>query len=89
MFKKVREGIGPDLKSLMVGGAPLKPEIIKFFWDIGFDVWNAYGLTECAPGLAAGNEKTSSAEAVGIPIAGAKMRITPDSINSDGEVNCR
>ncbi len=85
MFKKVREGIGPDLKSLMVGGAPLKPEIIKFFWDIGFDVWNAYGLTECAPGLAAGNEKTSSAEAVGIPIAGAKMRITPDSINSDGE----
>lgn len=84
-FKKIRQGIGPDLKSLMVGGAPIKPELLQFFWDIGFDVWNAYGLTECAPGLAAGNEKTISSAAVGIPIAEAKMRITPDSYNSDGE----
>lgn len=85
LFKKVRDGVGPNLKSLLVGGAPLKKELIQFFWDIGFDVWNAYGLTECAPGLAAGNEKTIEAGAVGIPIATAKMRITTDSVNSDGD----
>ncbi len=85
LFRQVREGIGPNLKSFMVGGAPLKKELQQFFWDIGFDVWNAYGLTECAPGLAIGNEKTIKAGAVGIPIATAKMRITTDSVNSDGD----
>ncbi|HHX37965.1 MAG TPA: AMP-binding protein [Clostridiaceae bacterium] len=85
LFKNVRRGIGPNLKSFMVGGAPLKSNLLQFFWDIGFDVWNAYGLTECAPGLAIGNEKTITADSVGIPIAEAKMRITTDSINNQGE----
>lgn len=85
LFKKIREGMGPNLKSLMVGGAPIDPELMQFFWDLGFDTWNAYGLTECAPGLAAGNEKTITADSVGIPIAESKMRITPDSFNNKGE----
>lgn len=84
LFKKVRSAIAPNLKTLLMGGAPLKPELQKFFWDIGFDVWNAYGLTECSPGIAAGNEKTMELGTVGVPAALSNFRISPDSVNNEG-----
>ncbi len=84
MFQKVRAAIGPNLKTFLIGGAPLKPELQQFFWDIGFDVWNAYGLTECSPGIAAGNEKTMELGTVGVPAALSNFRISPDSVNNDG-----
>ncbi|MDO5733462.1 MAG: AMP-binding protein [Eubacteriales bacterium] len=84
LFKKVRAAIGPNLETLFVGGAPLPRDLEIFFRDIGFDVWNAYGLTECCPGIAAGNEKLMPVGSVGVPAALSEFRIRPDSFNNEG-----
>ena len=54
LLGKVREVFGGRMRLLVSGGAAIRPEIVKFFNDIGFIMIQGYGLTECAP-LAAAN----------------------------------
>ncbi|MGB6483870.1 MAG: AMP-binding protein [Candidatus Acidiferrales bacterium] len=46
IFPTVRKGMGPNLKALICGSAPLSVETPKFFMMLGIPVLQAYGLTE-------------------------------------------
>lgn len=46
MFPTIRKSIGPNLKALICGSAPLAVETQLFFMMIGIPVLQAYGLTE-------------------------------------------
>lgn len=46
MFPAIRENIGPNLKALICGSAPLAPETQLFFMMLGIPVLQVYGLTE-------------------------------------------
>ena len=46
IFPTVRKGLGPNLKALICGSAPLSVETQKFFMMLGIPVLQAYGLTE-------------------------------------------
>lgn len=48
-FKKVHAGLGPSLRTLVVGGAPLASETDKFFQGLGYKILIGYGLSETAP----------------------------------------
>ncbi len=49
IFKKVHEGLGGHLEVMVAGGAALNPEVGTFFYTLGFDVLEGYGMTEAAP----------------------------------------
>ena len=49
LFKDLHEVFGGRLRFLVVGGAALNPEIVTFFDDIGIQMSQGYGITECAP----------------------------------------
>ena len=49
IFKQIHEVFGGNLREIVCGGAPIRPEIANFFIDIGVDVINGYGITECSP----------------------------------------
>jgi len=49
VFKQIHEVFGGNLREIVCGGAPIRPEIAQFFTDIGIDVINGYGITECSP----------------------------------------
>jgi len=49
IFKQIHEVFGGNLREIVCGGAPIRPEIAQFFTDIGIDVINGYGITECSP----------------------------------------
>ena len=53
LLTKVRDVFGGRMRLLVSGGAPIRPEIMKFFNDLGFIMIQGYGLTECAPLAAA------------------------------------
>jgi long-chain acyl-CoA synthetase len=46
MFPAIRKGIGPQLKALICGSAPLSIETQLFFMMLGIPVLQVYGLTE-------------------------------------------
>ncbi|MCP6330166.1 AMP-binding protein, partial [Klebsiella pneumoniae] len=46
---KIRAGFGGRIKALVSGGAPLNPEIGRFFEAVGMMVLQGYGQTESGP----------------------------------------
>ncbi len=53
IFKSIYDNFGGDFRLLFSGAAALNPETLRGFMDLGFDVMQGYGLTECAPVVAA------------------------------------
>lgn len=49
LFKKVHVGLGGHLKFMIAGGAALNKEVGTFFYAIGFDILEGFGMTEAAP----------------------------------------
>ncbi len=49
LFKKVHQGLGWHLQFMVAGGAALNKEVGTFFYAIGFDILEGYGMTEAAP----------------------------------------
>ena len=49
LFKKVHKGLGGHLKFMVAGGAALNKEVGTFFYAIGFDILEGFGMTEAAP----------------------------------------
>ncbi len=49
LFKKVHDGLGGHLKFMIAGGAALNKEVGTFFYGIGFDILEGFGMTEAAP----------------------------------------
>ncbi|MBI2819335.1 MAG: AMP-binding protein, partial [Acidobacteria bacterium] len=46
VFRAIRKRLGPNLKALVCGSAPLPPETQQFFLMLGLPVLQVYGLTE-------------------------------------------
>lgn len=49
LFKKVHNGLGGHLRFMIAGGAALNKEVGTFFYAIGFDILEGFGMTEAAP----------------------------------------
>ncbi len=49
LFGELRGHLGGKLRTVICGGAPLDPELIRFFQALGIEVLQGYGITECSP----------------------------------------
>ncbi len=49
LFKKIHKGLGDHLLYMIAGGAALNKEVGTFFYLIGFDILEGFGMTEAAP----------------------------------------
>lgn len=78
VFSEIVSSLGGRLKEIICGGAAADPEIIKWFSDIGINVSQGYGITECSPLVAANPLVTVHAESVGLPIPNSRVKIVSD-----------
>jgi long-chain acyl-CoA synthetase len=46
IFRRIRSRLGPNLRAIICGSAPLAPETQQFFLMLGIPVLQVYGLTE-------------------------------------------
>ncbi len=49
IFNKVHQGFGGHLQYMIAGGAALNKEVGTFFYGLGFDILEGFGMTEAAP----------------------------------------
>jgi long-chain acyl-CoA synthetase len=83
-FRQIHRMFGFKFWAMVVGAAPLDPELEAFWGRLGFLVIQGYGLTETAPIVTLNHPFHSARGAVGKPIPGVEVRIA-----SDGEILVR
>ncbi|HYG76049.1 MAG TPA: AMP-binding protein [Planctomycetota bacterium] len=89
IFKEVHEAFGGKLRLFVSGGAPLAPEIYKFFKDFGITIAEGYGLTETSPVLTVNPLTAPKAGSVGPPVPGVEIKISNPDHTGIGEVLAR
>ncbi len=82
VFREIIENFGGKLKMFLVGAAPVEPEILQFFTDIGITSIQGYGMTECSPLITANRPSYYRNESAGIPLP--ELRLEVSNPNSDG-----
>jgi long-chain acyl-CoA synthetase len=78
VYSKLREALGGRIRALVSGGAPLAPELARFFYGAGMPIYQGYGLTESSPVIACNTPRANRLGSVGKPIPGVSVRIAED-----------
>jgi long-chain acyl-CoA synthetase len=78
VYRKVRAALGSRFRFAISGGAPLAKELAEFFWAVGVEVYEGYGLTETSPVIALACPSAWRLGTVGKIVPGVECRIAPD-----------
>lgn len=87
--RKVKKTLGGKLRLLIVGAAPIKPEVIETFCMLGITTYQGYGLTETSPLIAGNNDFFMNPAAVGLPIHDVEIKIENPNEEGVGEIIAR
>ena len=75
VFRKIKSMLGTNFRVGVAGGGAFPPKIDEFFWAIGVNVVEGYGLTETAPIVSVRPIAAPIFRTIGSPIRGVKARI--------------
>ena len=76
---KIKARFGGRLKALVSGGAPLNPEVGRFFHSLGLTLLQGYGQTEAGPVISCNRPSAGlRMDTVGPPLKGVAVRIAED-----------
>ncbi len=84
LFHSILEQFGGDLELVVSGGAPITQKYMDGLSDIGIQVLNGYGITECSPVIAVNRNRYFRRNSVGLPIKCCKVKIIDGEICAKG-----
>ena len=77
LFARVHRVLGPQMRLLVTGGSRFDPAIGRELYSMGFNILQAYGLTECTGGATVTRPGDPAVDTVGQPIYGVEVKIGP------------
>jgi long-chain acyl-CoA synthetase len=77
-YRRIHKLFGFKFWAMVVGAAPLDPELEAFWGRLGFVVVQGYGLTETAPIVTLNHPLRAKRGAVGKPISGVEIKVAED-----------
>ena len=89
LFRKILSAFGGNLRIIVVGGAPLRPELVRTFDDYGINIINGYGITECSPLVACNRDKLNTPGTVGFPLPCLSLKIADPDAEGNGEIRVK
>jgi long-chain acyl-CoA synthetase len=95
LFRAAHKAIGGRMRIMVCGGSRFDPKVGRDLFGIGFNIVQAYGLTECSGAATATRLGDPHVDTVGPPLEGVEVRIAPDPAGApdreyqDGEVLIR
>ncbi len=84
VYRRIREAFGGRVRFFVTGAAPIPSRVLRFFWAVGFPIFEAYGQTEATVITHANRPGATRLGSVGRPIEGVEQRLA-----DDGEVLLR
>ena len=78
VYRTVRGALGPKIKYVACGGAPLSLDLAHFYSGIGLPMIQGYGMTETAAPFAATRVTDNVIGTVGQPAPGSSIRISDE-----------
>ena len=86
LFKSVLKSFGGNLKTITSGGAPLDVKLQRSFEEMGLQILNGYGITECAPLVSVNLSKQNRFGTVRKALPYCEIMIDDSSLAGVGEV---
>jgi long-chain acyl-CoA synthetase len=78
VYSKVKERLGGRLRIALSGGAPLAPDVLRFFHAIDILILEGYGLTECTTAASANQTSHYRFGTVGRALPGWELKLAED-----------
>ncbi len=88
-FRRAHQALGKEMRFLVTGGSRFDVKIGKDLEALGFDVLQAYGLTETTGGATCVPPGERFTGSVGRPLPGMEVQISAPDENGSGEVLIR
>lgn len=86
LFATIRKNFGDKFPTLVCGGAPSRAEYVTGLGDLGFRVYNGYGLTESSPTVTLNLEADKDPTSAGFAFPKSKFIIHEPDENGIGEI---
>jgi len=78
IFRKIHDLFGGEIRFMLSGGAPISPEIIRFFHWVGVDIYEVYGMTETTGLISMNHPDGNMIGSVGRLFPGTRVKIEED-----------
>jgi long-chain acyl-CoA synthetase len=85
LFRAVHDVIGSEMRFLVTGGAKFDPVVGRDFYKLGFNLIEAYGLTETSGAATLTRAGEGGQGSVGKPLPGVEVKIAPAESGSSGD----
>ena len=86
LFKEIHDTLGGKIRIFVAGGAALDPEAEKGFNELGFTLYQGYGLTETSPVIAAEDDKYQRLGSIGKAFPSLDVKIEDPNEEGIGEL---
>jgi len=86
LFSSIITSLGGNLKLIVSGGAPLDVKYVEGFRDIGINILNGYGITECSPIVSVNRNEYYRDGSVGLVLPCCEVKIAAPDEDGHGDI---